>query len=398
MEEEGYKKMSTLSLTETPILQYTLGELFLRGREYYRQGAVISLVRRGMTLRAEVQDSMPQPYVVRCIFGTDGAITATCTCHYHGSGWCKHIVATCLAAIHQPEKIEEHPTIEALLSDLNREQLQAMLVKLVEREPPLIELTEIETIKGEMPSLGLDSPEPVPPPPLEASPQSAQADSKVVRRQVRSIMHSLDHMRASEAYGYVGAVVNEVDRLLDQAWKLIKADNGRPALKLLEAITEEYISDWTELDDSDGELSQFFYELGPAWTEALLSADLSPEERGLWADQLYTWQDDISDYGVDDALAAAHQAALQGWDYPPLQRVLQGNITQQRAWDGEVPVCANDLAKARLSVLERRGRLQEYLYLAEAESQSEKYATMLVRLDPTQEAGAYARNPLRTAP
>ncbi len=397
MEEEGYKKMSTLSLTETTILQYTSEESFFRGREYYRQGAVLSLVRRGMTLQAEVQDSMPQPYVARCIFGTDGAITATCTCHYHGSGWCKHIVATCLAAIHQPEKIEERPTIEALLSDLNREQLQAMLVKLVEREPPLIELTEIETIKGQLASLGLDSPEPVPPPPLETSPQSAQADSKVVRRQVRSIMHSLDHMRASEAYGYVGAVVNEVDRLLDQAWKLIKADNGRPALKLLEAITEEYISDWTELDDSDGELSQFFYELGPAWTEALLSADLSPEERGLWADQLYTWQDDISDYGVDDALAAAHQAALQGWDYPPLQRVLQGNITQQRAWDGEVPVCANDLAKARLSVLERRGRLQEYLYLAEAESQSEKYATMLVRLDHTQEAADYGRKHLRTA-
>ena len=76
----------------------------------------------------------------------------------------------------------------------------------------------------------------------------------------------------------------------------------------------------------------------------MLSADLSPEERRSWATQLETWQNDISDYGVDDALAAAYQATLQGWDYPPLLRVLEGNITKQRAWDGEVPVCAHELA------------------------------------------------------
>src|SRR6185369_8897528 len=125
-------KMSTLPLIETTILQHTSEESFFRGREYYRQGVVLSLVKRGMTLRAEVQDSVLLPYVVRCIFGTDAAISAACTCSHHGSGWCKHIIATCLAAIHQPEKIEERPTIEALLLDLNREQLEKILVKLVE--------------------------------------------------------------------------------------------------------------------------------------------------------------------------------------------------------------------------------------------------------------------------
>ncbi len=387
--------MSMQPLTEITILQYASEESFLQGREHYQQGAVLSLVKLGMMLRAEVQDNASQPYIVRCIFSTDATITATCTCSYHSTGWCKHIVATCLAAIHQPERIDEHPPIQILLADLNREQLQAILVKLVEWEPRLIEAIEIEIIERQLASSGSGRPESVPSP--EPSSQPTQADAKIVRRQVRSIMHSLDHMRASEAYGYIGAVVNEVDRLLDQAWKLIEADNGRPALKLLEAITEEYVSDWTELDDSDGELSQFFYDLGHAWTEALLSADLLPEERGLWADQLYTWQDDISDYGVDNALTAAHQAALQGWDYPPLQRVLQGNITKQRAWDGEVPLCADELTKARLRVLERRGRLQEYLYLAEAEGQTEEYTTMLVRLDRTQEAADYGRKHLRTA-
>ncbi len=384
-------------MTETTILKYNSEESFLRGREYYRQGVVLALVKRGMTLRADIQDTVLLPYVVRCTFGTDGATTAACTCPHRGSEWCKHIVATCLAAIHQPEKIEERPTIQALLSDLNREQLQAMLVKLTERDPPLIELIETEALDRQLASLGLHSPETEASSPPETSPQPAQVDSKAVRREVGSIMHSLDHMRASEAYWHAGSVVNAVDGLLDQAQKLIEADDGRPALKLLEAITEEYISDWTELDDSDGELSDFFYQLGPAWTEALLSADLSPKERKFWTGKLETWQNDIGDYGVDDALAAACQAARQGWDYPPLQRVLEGNIAQQRAWDDEVPVGADELAKAQLRVLERRGRLQEYLYLAKAEGQVEEYATMLVRLDRAQEATDYGHKHLRTA-
>jgi uncharacterized Zn finger protein len=350
-----------------------------------------------MTLRAEVQESDFLRYVVRCIFGTNSTITATCTCPYSGSRWCKHIVAACLAVIHQPEKIEERPTIEALLSDLNREQLQAILVKLVEREPPLIEVIETEAIDRQLISLGLHSPGTESSSPPETSAQSAQVDSKAVRREVGSIMHSLDQIHASNAYRHGEEAANAVNGLLHQAWKLIEADNGRPALKLLEAITQEYVSDWTQLDDSDGELSEFFYLLGSAWTEALLSADLSPEERRSWATQLETWQNDLSDYGVDDALAAAYQAALQGWDYPPLLRVLEGNITKQRAWDGEVPVCAHELAQARLSVLERRERLQEYLYLAEAERQAKEYATMLVRLDRAQEAADHGRKHLWTA-
>ena len=64
-------------------------------------------------------------------------------------------------------------------------------------------------------------------------------------------------MRSSEAYWHVGAVVNEIGQLVEQAWALIKADDGLQALTILEAITEEYMSDWENLDDSDGEASGF---------------------------------------------------------------------------------------------------------------------------------------------
>jgi uncharacterized Zn finger protein len=75
---------------------------------------------------------------------------------------------------------------------------------------------------------------------------------------------------------------------------------------------------------------------------------------------------------------------------------LQGTITEQGAWEDEVPAYADDLTKARLNILERRGRLQEYLYLAQAERQTEGYVTMLVRLDRAQEAIAYGLKHLGT--
>ncbi len=389
--------MLTLPLTETTILQYISEESFARGRECYRQGVVLSLAKRGMTLWGDVQDEELLPYIIRCVVSSDGAITATCTCSYAESGWCKHIIATCLAAIHQPEKIEERPTIEALLSDLNSEQLRKLLVQLTEEKPHLVKVIEVKAIEEQLALLSLNSPVTEASSSPKISSQTAQVDTKAVRRQLRAVMHSLDHIRPSEAYWYTGGVINAVDHLLDQAWKLIEADDGRPSLKLLTAITEEYISNWTQLDDSDGELGEFFYQLGSAWTEALLSADLSYEERRSWTAQLEAWQNDIGNYGIDDALTAACQAALQGWDYPPLQCVLQGSATKQRAWYGEVPGCADELAQARLRVLERRGHLQKYLYLAEAERQVKEYVTMLVRLDRAQEAADYGRKHLSNA-
>jgi uncharacterized Zn finger protein len=387
--------MSLPDLTETTIQQRASEESYQRGREYFQQGAVTSLILRGVALQAEVEGSEALPYIVRCVFDANGAITATCTCPYDWGGWCKHIVATCLARIHQPEMIEQHPALDTLLTGLGREQLQALLLKLAEREPSLVDM-----IEGQVALLSLPVPEPeskttTASPPVVAARRS-EVDPKVVRRQVRSIVHSVDRMRSSEAYWHVGAVVNGVREILEQAWTLIKADDGRNAIILLEAITEEYLSDWEDMDDSDGEASEFFNDLGPAWTEALLSEGLSSKERKSWATKLNAWQKELDQYGVDDVLDPARKAAIQGWEYPPLQRVLQGTITEKGAWGGEAPDYADELAVARLDILERRGRWQEYLYLAEAEGQTEAYITMLVRVGRIEEAVAYGREHLLT--
>lgn len=105
--------MALSQLTEKIIQQYSSAQSFQRGYDYYQQGAVTSLIRRGTLLQAEVEGSEVLPYLVCCTFDSDEDLSTTCTCPYDWGGLCKHIIATCLACIHQPEMIEEHPPLDS---------------------------------------------------------------------------------------------------------------------------------------------------------------------------------------------------------------------------------------------------------------------------------------------
>jgi uncharacterized Zn finger protein len=96
-------------LTEAIIRQHASSDSFQRGREYYGQGAVVRVVRRGQQLQAEVEGSQYEPYRVQITCDAGGIAQAICSCPYDWGGWCKHIVATLLAAVHDPAQIDERP-------------------------------------------------------------------------------------------------------------------------------------------------------------------------------------------------------------------------------------------------------------------------------------------------
>lgn len=192
--------------------------------------------------------------------------------------------------------IEESPLLDSLLSHLNRDQLQLLLLKLVEQEPSLV-----EAIKSNLKALFPTSPNSINTESTPITSQRIEIDPKAVRRQIQSIIHSLDRMQSSEAYRRVGEVLSMIREILDQAWVLIEAKDGRNALTLLEAITEGYMADWEILDGSSGETGEFFYDLTAAWEDAFLCANLSQQERELWTDRFTVWRKELDDYGVGDA-------------------------------------------------------------------------------------------------
>ncbi len=135
--------MQAPAIAEAAIHQRVSEEIFRRGEDYYRRGAVASLVRRGELLVAEVEGSDYLPYRVSVRLGTGpGAqVEADCTCPYRieWGSWCKHIVATLLACLHEVEQETPQASVTALLEDLDREALVALIERLVEREPELAE-------------------------------------------------------------------------------------------------------------------------------------------------------------------------------------------------------------------------------------------------------------------
>jgi uncharacterized Zn finger protein len=350
-------------------------EVFVRGRDYLRQGAVSGLTSRGDQVTAAVEGSGIAPYRVSVKLSPSGIEATSCTCPYAGGGACKHIVAVLLACLERPEEVREAVPLEVQLAGLDAEQLRSLLLGLVGDDPDLAARIDPRVLAlRSLPAPG------EPPPPLP--------DTAAIRRAVRSALREAGRGGYSDEYGAAGEVVAEAEELLTPVEPLLEAGHGRSALVILEAVTEEFLKGWDEIRDYDeeGECSRLIADLGALWTEAILTADLAAGERKSWAKRLREWQTEVGGYIDTSGFAAAAVAAEQGWDYPPLVRVLHGEITAKGAWEADAPDGADELAAARLNILERQGRLQEYLYLAEAEGQTERHLTMLVRVGRVREA------------
>lgn len=421
-------------ITEKLIRKLASGETVQRGREYFQSRAVVSLTRRGDRLLAEVEGSSYEPYRVDITLDAGGIASTECTCPYDWGGACKHIVAVLLAYINEPQLVEERPPLDTLLADLSPDQLRGILSSLAEQQPSLADVIEAQVLALQARAMAEQARAQATEHPVSTSsaggksPRKRQTavDPATFRRQVRSILHSLDSMRMSEAYGHVGGIVQSVRRVAEQAVPFIEAGDGRLALAILQGVTEAYIADWTNLDDSDGELGAYFEDLGELWTEAILTADLTADltaaERKSWAKRFREWQNEVGEYGIDEAFQPAETAAVQGWDYPPLQRILRGEVAEREVeetneqhddeyeddedhdeedydeyWEEDESEYTDALTFARLNILERQGRTQEYLNLARAEGLAERYVTMLVKLGRVEEATEYALKRLRTA-
>ncbi len=367
-------------LTEAAIRHLASPQSFSRGQAYFRDGAVLEIERRGDLLFAQVEGSSYKPYQVTVTLDAGGIVEADCTCPYDWGGYCKHIVAVLLTYIHRPDQVVERRPTADLLANLDREALVGLVEELLAAHPHLADWVE-----GRLAAQTDRSPAQ---PEAEAGPRQRRSplDPQPFRRQVRNILRDLSRLDPSEAYWATGEIVARIREVMNQAGPFLAAGDGRNALVILEAVADEYVGQWFEFDDSDGELGALLDEMGDLFAEALLSADLSPAERRAWADRLTDWQEDIEEYGIDQGFNVAIAAVELGWDHPSLQQAMQGHATG--IWEEEEPWYADELMAVYLNALEHQGRFQEYLNLARAAGQTTRYLTMLVKAGRGDEAVA----------
>ena len=364
--------MSIPKLSEAVIRHHANAKSFQRGEDYYQAGAVISLTQRGDLLQSEVEAREIGTYAVRVKFDRDGITFADCNCAYNFDGWCKHIVATMLMCVRQPKKIEQRPTLEKLLDSLDHLQIQKLVEDLVAEHPHLID--DIDRYVSFITQPVVDKK------PAHTKPVCKKTlDTEPLQRQVRNILR--DAVRYWEDGYDDDPITEELLSLVQTAVDFCDRGDPSNALATLEAITSSCVDFWEDVDQYGADNEEIVEELNDAWCEAILSLDLTREEKADLQVNLEGWQ---NEWNAD--LSLALEALRQGWDYPPLLKVLQGNITNLGAWEAEPPDYADDLALIRLKILEREQSYQEYLYLAEAEGQTQEYLTMLARLGRVEEA------------
>lgn len=375
------------ALTESAVRSRASIQSWARGRDYFESASVDNLIWREGVLTADVQGSEYEPYQVEIGCDERGVDYADCTCPYDQGGDCKHIVAVLLHLIHHRDTIEARPPLSDLIAPLNREQLATLLTQLTIANPHLI--TEIERqLLTVTPSARASTP--------QNAPQSAPPtmDTSLLKRQIKADLRS----SINTGYGSWGDDIYDSDlgAALQPGLQMVRAQlesgDAQSALVLLEAITSAWQDGIDSLDEAIVEMfediaNEFTTELGELWAEALLLADLDPDEREIWADTL----DDTAEstFGGSSLLIAV-TAAEQGWDYPPLKAAMAGHITEKGAWEDAAPAFADELALIRLRILAQRGEYEAYLNLAQAEGQFMLYLHMLVQQGDSDKALAEA--------
>jgi len=143
-------------------------------------------------------------------------------------GYCKHVIALLLSYAHEPESFALRKEPAELLSELSREQLLALLTRLLGEQPDLYELIEAALAAPSVSGSG-----------KIALSRRREMDVEVYRRRVSSIMHGLDHMRASEAYWHVGGLTDELRGVERSAREFLDAGEAEAALRILLTLLEE---------------------------------------------------------------------------------------------------------------------------------------------------------------
>ena len=352
------------TLTEATVRELARSKSYQRGQSYYERGAVSNVVQRGETVRADVEGSQYQPYTVTLTFDDAGVAQTDCSCPYDYGGICKHRVAVLLTCLRDPDCIREKPPLSELVAAVDEDTLQELVVELADSRPELIEWIETRLPTTE-----------------NADDDTAgTVNLQSIRNRAEHALPKPGQQGHNDGYAEADRMATELADLIGQAEQALDAEDGGTAVAILEAITDVVATNrWPDLLPHDAtRLYETIATLGETFTEALLMVELDASERDDWAERLDRWDDTIQRFTARSTLSVAAEAAQEGWDNEDLQAALAGKL-EAGALDDEEPAYVNGLITARLSVLERQERTDDYLNLAQAAGQSQAYAEMLAR-------------------
>ncbi len=372
-----------MKLTPALIRAKAEAQSFARGLALYDNDALSQLTHTGDILKGLCEGTEAPFYQVKAKLDAGGVISADCSCPFNFPGYCKHIVALLLAFADDPQQFTESFDIKPQLAQLNREQLLSLFDQLLADLPEMSDWL----------SAVLAEPSKEQPKTSKAKPAKPRREPNLEphRKRIRSIMSNVGD-RGYFEYGYAGGVVQQLDEVVQTAREFLNGDDAETALGILLALLNETTDVFERVDDSDGELGDFFDEVAPVLTEAILSLELDDTRRDDLDTELDSLHGGLDDYSVS-SLALPLKALRLGWDAAP--DAFDDEVEDEFSDHWRPETDAQKLTRAQLNVLARQGRTDEYLALCERAGEHLRYAMKLVDLDRVSEAVKYALQHLR---
>lgn len=363
-----------MKITESALKSLSSPESYARGYKLYQSNAVFDTFRQGDLLIGKCEGSSAPFYQIHVQLDEGGIQEASCTCPYDWGGYCKHIIALVLTYIHNPDTFIEQKNIEELLGQLDKGDLVHLITKMVDQSPDLY-----SWLQTAIPAVSAKSQ-----PAQQRNKRKTEVSKMAYKRQIQSILHSLQGYRMSEAYWMMGGMVAQLNHVRDTAYDFLEAEDAQGALVILTTLLTEVGRSFEQFDDSDGELGGFFSELALPLVEAILSADLSKTERRNLFNELEPVIKELSAYGIDD-LDVILAALNLGWS----EEVLD----DQEDYDYDETI----LTEAKLNILERQNRVEEYLKLCLEVGEYRRYILKQIEIGDFEKAKEVAWKTLTQA-
>ena len=220
------------TLTEATVRELARSKSYDRGQSYYERGAVSNVVRRGETVRADVEGSQYQPYTVTLTFDDAGAAQTDCSCPYDHGGICKHRVAVLLTCLRDPESVRDKPPISELVADADEETLQEAIIELADSRPEMTDWIETRLSTTEE----------------TASDTEVSVNIESIHEQANHALPKPGRQGHGDAYAEAERMASELNGLIEQAQQALDAGDGDTAVEILETITEVLATNrWPDL-------------------------------------------------------------------------------------------------------------------------------------------------------
>jgi len=282
-------------ITEQGLTAFISGRILERGRDYVEDGRVLEVRQAGDRMHAKVLGSEEDEWQVEVWQDAKSGWDGSCTCPYT-AGPCKHIAATLLTLLEEPDVIiteseasAESPRrpidddeLRAKVRELQREDLEGLLIEQAGRDPFLRQRLVLKVKQSEGKPINLAS----------------------YRTQMRQ---ALAWRGDFIPYAAVPDFVQGLEEMKRSFRDLAAEGHPAEAAELLEEFIDRCIPRIERLDDSGGFFGPFVQDLYSALGEVL--SRVPERDPKLWARKTLK-RLDSNHYGFEDNLLHDMAGAL----------------------------------------------------------------------------------------